>query len=1616
MTIRSIKDINNNIATLIKNKSKEIGGDHNFEEYIKQFYNKVIHVDLMEKDHDHLFALVKSSYEFFQNHNQDVKIRIFNPTLKKDGWESENTVIEIVNSDMPFLVDSLTAEINRNGYKVERIINRVLKTCRNKSGQLTDIIDREADTDVKCGYESIIHFQISLIAGKERMYKLQANIEDVLSLVKISVDDWAAILERLATVRGYVAALGSKMKIESVAEIVEFLKWVEDRNFILLGFIEYSIKDNGDTISFVTEKNSPLGLMRAPNMQEHNFDDLTEISKKIFNPAKEKPFILDVVKSAAKSPIHRPVHMDNIRIQKLDKSGKVIGEYRFFGLFTSVVYYQDARLIPLIRSKIDYVLERANFSPSGHNGKELLAILEGYQREEVFQIDQEELFEICIGIVSLSGRSVVRLFARKDKFERFVSVICFIPRSNFSTVTREQIQNILATAFNGTISAHYAQVTDMPMARVHFIIKTQAGYIPDVNFDQLEKIISKVSMLWKDAFLTSLGNKMNEDAAEETFAIYQDAFPVSYRNEFRTSGTLYDIRGIEEAIKSNDVIFDLYEEKKDKREVFHLKIYNSTEQIELSAIMPILENFGLNVISEHTYLICPQIEDSIKNVWIHHFRFKVRNIDKPSLEDIDNIFEEAIYKSWKGLIENDMLNVLVMKSALGWRDIVILRGLSKYLQQTNFSYSYQFVVEALTRNYDLAKCLVELFYIKFNPDCDLDRDVHAAQIRTYINKKLTGVSNVADDSVIRKFVEVIEAILRTNFFQKYKEGDYKEYVSFKLDSSKIAEIPLPKPHAEIFVYSSRTEGVHLRGGEVARGGLRWSDRKEDFRTEVHGLVKAQMTKNAVIVPVGSKGGFVVKEDLEGLSRDEFMAAGIRSYKTFLSGLLDLTDNIVKNKIVPPVDVVRYDGDDPYLVVAADKGTATFSDIANEISAEYNFWLGDAFASGGSQGYDHKKMGITAKGAWVSVRRHFLEMGLDTQKEDFSVVGIGDMSGDVFGNGMLLSKHIKLIGAFNHMHIFIDPTPNAAKSFIERERLFKLPRSGWADYNTKLMSKGGGVFERSAKTIKITKQMKLALDIDDNILTPDGLIKALLKAPVALLWNGGIGTYIKAKKETHFDVNDKANNSLRINADELRCDVVGEGGNLGLTQKGRIEYAIGGGRINTDAIDNSAGVDCSDHEVNIKIALEDAVNAGKLSIKDRNALLIKMTDEVAALVLRDNRLQTQAISIAQSQGIRNLEQQARLIDRLEKLGFLNRDVEFLPDNEELAKRHSEGRGLTRPELSVLFAYSKLYLYQNLVESDLTEDEYYYRDLVRYFPPVLVSKFESEIANHKLRKEIIATVVTNSMVNRLGITFFNRLAEDVGMKQCDIARAYTIMRDSFKLREMWREIEALDGIVEAAVQIQMFRDIMILVERSTGWFLRNLDQPLNIQKIVDEFSPVIEEVGKKLDNMLSPEARELYHERYENYVASGVPVALAKRVSAVDSLASACYIVQVFKENDVPIELVAHIYFELGNVMHLRYLRLMASKIPLDSYWEKLSVKSYIDSLFDQQMRLTNEVVKSASKAGKDKSHSEAVEHWLTENRKQVERFSDLIEDIKLHDAPDFSMLLVAGHRIKEVSRN
>jgi glutamate dehydrogenase len=1552
-------------------------------DFVREYYTKTPLVELQKFEPSRAANLALNSFDFFATKHARVQIRSF--VHEQDGL----TVMEVHNDDHSFILDSMLAELNRQGFELEATIHPVFYLKRDKENRLTKIVGIQEDGSVPSGtlIESFIHFRIRGVLNEQDRSKLEHDLRQVLHAAEYVVDDFAAMDSKTDESIKELSRAEKHIDPAELSEAKDFLRWLAEKHFVFLGYMEYDYVKQDNCLKLV--ENSELGLFRLED-EELKPRALNWLSADVCHTGRDEE-VIEITKSSRKSMVHRPVLMDYIAVKRFDSKGNVIGERRFVGMFTSTVYYQSAERIPFIRRKIQQTLVRANYDPVSHNGKALKAILEFYPRDELFQISRDELFRFSIGLMALETKPEVKLFSRSDPYQRYVSCMIYIPRERFSSYLREQIVTILESAYQGNIRDFYTQLTDSPLARVHVIIKTTPGDVPEVDVTGLEEKIALITNQWSDALRDELAGVFGAGEIEHLHSIYADAFPPAYIESQSAAHAVHDIVKINEAIERDGLAVDIFRRKNDDQ--YHLKIYTYKAERALSAMLPILENMGCWVKEVNPYSITPRWDKG--DITIRDFWLELPETHQKNLETAKPLFEEALREVWSGRLANGQFNALVLVAGFSHREVSIFRAYTHYLRQIGFNYSNRYISGALCSHPQAVRHIRDAFIAKFDPDQE-DGSIWATHLQA-AEAYLDQVSNLAEDRIIRRFINLVMATLRTNYFQLDADGKAKSYLSMKFRSALIDDMP-------------KVEGIHLRGDEVARGGLRWSDRPEDYRTEVLGLVKAQMVKNAVIVPQGAKGGFVVQNPPAGGDRAALMEEGIACYKEFLSGLLDITDNILQGEVVKPPRVVCHDGDDPYLVVAADKGTASFSDIANGVAQSYDFWLGDAFASGGSQGYDHKAMGITARGAWVSVERHFLEMGVNIAKEDFTVVGIGDMSGDVFGNGMLLSEHICLVGAFNHRHIFLDPDPDAKKSFKERKRLFE-SRGGWDEYNQKLISAGGGIFTRDQKRIPLSKRVREVLQTELEEASPEALISLMLKAPVDLLWNGGIGTYVKASDEAHAEVGDRANDNLRVSGNELRCKVVGEGGNLGFTQRGRIEFAQNGGRINTDAIDNSAGVDCSDHEVNIKIALQNAVKNNRLSVEARNQLLEAMTEDVARLVLVDNKLQTQALSVTQEAGSRLIEPLSRMMNELEHLDFLDRKVEFLPTGRQLSERRARGEGLTRPELAVLLSYAKLHFYQQIKDSRMVQSDYFIPELLRYFPEAMQEHYRDDILTHHLRAPIVATLITNSIVNRAGITFAYQVIEELSIHPCDVARAYVISRDAFRLRDIWKGIEELTGQVSSDLQAEMFLEVQHFLEHSVRWFIENCPEPINITQAMQDYAQGVEAFAGCFEGRLSKTLRRSFERSKTRLAGKGVPAELAARIAGLEVMASACDVVRVANRYQLPIETACSVYFEVGAALRIGWLRKCARKLQTPDYWNQLAINSLIRELYLQQRRLTAQVVQHQSAQD---DCAGAISQWQEAHQKHISRYQQFVEDLKGQEHIELPMLIVALRNIESIA--
>jgi glutamate dehydrogenase len=1574
------------------------------EEFVRQYYAWIPDEDLADRSPIDVYGAAVAHWTFAHERTPGTsKVRVYNPHFEEHGWQSTHTVLEIVTDDMPFLVDSTRMGVNRQGYAIHLMLHPIMKVRRDGEGKLAEVLDPDAEDGIS---ESVIHVEVDRQTETGVLEELHECIESVLGQVRAAVEDWP---EMRGTVEGIVTELAEGLPAsideEALEESKAFLEWIANDNFTFLGYREYNLltEDGEDLLRSVP--GTGLGILRETSREpiSQSFAKLPPEVRRLAHAT----YLLNLTKANSRSTIHRPSYMDYVGIKKFDSSGEVTGERRFLGLYTFSAYSMSVLEIPLVRRKVRYVLERAGFPPESHNEKDLIEILETYPRDELFQISHEELFEISMGILHLQERQRTRLFIRRDTFGRFFSCLVFVPRDRYNTNIRKRMGNILQRAFNGVSAEFNVRLSESVLARLHFIIYTEPGEVPDYDAQTIEERIIEATRSWTDNLYDAMIEHFGEERGTELFRRYREAFPPGYRDGFLPRTAVSDIARIEELASEDDIEMSLYHPLEEPENFLGFKLFRLGEQISLSDTLPLLENMGVEVVDERPHRIEPAGSPA---VWIYDFGLLHEAQGELQTGEVREIFQDAFARAWRKEVEDDGFNRLVLRARLNYRQVTVLRAYCKYLRQAGTTFSQDYMEDALFANPHITTLLVRLFEARFDLNRQQTAEAETERLKGEIAESLETVESLDEDRILRHFLNITLCTVRTNYYQRTPEGDPKPYLSFKFDPSDIIVLPLPRPKFEIFVYSPRAEGVHLRGGKVARGGIRWSDRREDFRTEILGLMKAQTVKNAVIVPVGAKGGFVVKRPPAEGGREALMQEVVACYRTLIRGMLDVTDNRVGDRVVPPEDLVRYDEDDPYLVVAADKGTATFSDIANGIAGDYGFWLGDAFASGGSAGYDHKEMGITAKGTWESVKRHFRELGVDIQNEDFTVAGIGDMSGDVFGNGMLLSRHIKLVGAFNHLHIILDPDPDPETSFKERERLFGLPRSSWSDYDESLISEGGGVYARTAKSIPLSPQVQQLLGVEEETLTPNEVIRALLKTKVDLLFNGGIGTYVKATQETNAEVGDRANDAVRVDGAELGCRVVGEGGNLGFTQRGRVEYALGGGRIYMDAIDNSAGVDCSDHEVNIKILLDSVVESGDMTEKQRNELLVEMTEEVGQLVLQDNYEQTLAISNALALAYPMIDVHVRYIAALEHAGSLDRELEFLPSDETLAERRSEGVGLTAPEFAILLSYTKITLYKQLLASDLPEDSYLSVELERYFPTPLRERFRDRMREHRLRREITATSVVNDLVNKGGPSFAFRLGEETGAPPAEIARAYTAACEVFDMRSLWGEIEALDNVVEAQTQTRMLLDWRRLVERATRWFLRNRRPPLDISATVSYFSEGTSELTRRIPELLLDADREAVEKGTEALVEANVPRELARRVAILDTVFSELDIVDVAVGTDEPVEEVAAVYFTLGDRLRLHWLRGHVESLPRENRWQALARAALRDDLYGQQAELTAEILRSTPS---ELTAHERIDAWVEANRAQVERALQVLTDINASGAFGLATLSVALREVRNL---
>lgn len=1572
----AIEDSSLEILELVKASSKGAL----YTKFVKRFLT-YIPIDYRSKDKIALFGdFTDEAFEFLKHrpvHSRKISIT--------ETMFQNNPAITIllITDNKPFIMDSLNSLVSKLGIQDVFTFHPVIYSIRDEKGNLIDIHAKGEDTS----RESLIFIKALGTFSKESIQIINTEINKIIDLVDYTYNSWQTLLNKLINITtDIVHNIDIYEKAELPAEeTLDFLNWLQKNNFTFLGMAEFDLA----TKKLVHEE----GVKDIWQKNKKEISTIIDFSSSDFYQYK----LAMLGKINTLSPVHRNALVDYILIKKLDKDGKYTSGTIIFGLYGTAIYYQSIKTIPILRGKLNHVLDESGFPLNGYNAKKIKNIIESLPREILIQIDEDDLYCMALHMLSSMRSHKLKLFIQQDWSGEFINIIIFLPRERLTPKAYNAISIYLSEKFNSEIIADNITVVAQDFSHLYTTLAIKDSTNLNFSSAEIEKDLVTITTNWSDALHHELSEKYGEYEGSIIFKDIEPIFPDEYSHKFNAKQTIDDLDHLRLASSAGRAVFNLM---RGENGLFFLKIYSPEVSIALSDILPAIENIGFNAMEEQSFALKPS--KTLKQFWIYEFKLSTPIELGFPFEDLKKNVESALEKMSEGLLKSNSLSKLLVLSGFDWTQVKLVKALTRYLHQTGFVYGKGYVQLVLIKHHHFAEMLVKLFDAKFNP---ATHSLKAAkQISNKLSDYLDTVKSSTEDKVLRNLHLLIEAITRTNYYQPGK-NKIKEYLSFKFDSSLVPDLPLPRPYAEIFVYSNVFEGVHLRGGKVARGGLRWSDRGEDYRTEVLGLLKAQMAKNTVIVPVGSKGTFYVNFEQGETPREEYMSKVINCYKNFLRGLLDLTDNLVDGKTVAPANTVIYDEPTPYLVVAADKGTASFSDYANEISAEYNFWLSDAFASGGSVGYDHKKMGITAKGAWISVQTHFLDMGIDVQKDPFTVVGIGDMSGDVFGNGMLLSKCIKLVAAFNHRHIFIDPTPDPKISYEERQRLFLLPSSNWSDYKPQLISKGGGVFERSAKLLTISKEVQKLLDLQSSSITPDELIKAILLAEVDLIWNGGIGTYIKSSLENNIDIGDKTNDSLRCNGCDIRAKVIAEGGNLGVSQLGRIEYALGGGHINTDFIDNSAGVDCSDHEVNIKIALTQACAENKITTLERNKILEQMTAQVEALVLQDNVAQNQALTIWQLTTAMNVEAFSQLIQELENKKLLDRKVEFLPSKVELSRRSSTKEKLTRAELSVLLSYSKMFVDSELLSAGLTDDPYFNCYLFNYFPKLMQDQFPDQITNHPLKHEIIRTVITNKIVNQVGGPLISAIKRETGGQLCDIASAHTIVCEIFNLDVLWNQVGNLGVKVSTHAKVEMFTDLGKIMRRGIAWFIKNLKSPFDITSTIKEYKEKADCLSGMVGNLLIGEAKTKYQARINSYVVEGIDKKLASNIATLEILVSAFDIIYISKITKVEDKTIANLYFQAGEILHIDWLRKSCETQIDESYWNRLSIQALKDDFYDKQRRLITDLVTQSKEDKID------LASWLQDNAKAASIFIDFVKDIKLNENINLNMMILANKKFE-----
>lgn len=1595
----------------IAKKTGALHGHPNFTVFVRQLFSQTPETELETRNNEDLLALCEKVFAFLKKplKKGSIKLEVLNPTY------THHSVAMVNMYDQPFLVDSLWLELNRRGIEIHHTYHPILNVCREGKGSFQDLPEEAIKATHR---ESFIVLEFDRQDPID-LAEITKSLNHTLLMAQQVVEDFTPLTGKMHSVIETLKMAKSQAAGEDMLENVAFLKWLLDDHFVFLGYRKYDLDYQNGRTFIKTDQGAGLGILRDDSASSLvKAKELKEISKNL-QRYMSSPEALTLTKAITKANIHRYADMDYIGVKEFDSQGRVMAEHRFVGLFTSRAYTGTVQDIPLVRKKIEAVLaaETARGS-TGHNFRALTNILETYPRDELFQISIQDLHRITNGILHLKDRQHTRLFLRRSKDDRLISALVFIPRDKLTRINRNKIAEVLTKAFVAEDVTYNIQVGDASLARLFFMIRTTEDAPQTMADEAVEEAIINITRSWEEGLRRQLCEHYGEHEGLKLFKTYGPAFLVGYQEHTHAEIALDDIRQIE-AMRNNqnnndNIAVSLHPLAAEGRA--SLRIFHRESALHLSDIMPILEKMGLHVEEEHPSKVC--LDN--KTFWIHDFVVGAPEDARRELsgDTMAARLREGVQLAWKKQISNDSLNSLMTSGNLGVEAIVVLRAYVAYLQQAGGKFSAEYVRETLVKHSQIAGRLWKLFDARFNPAHNLKEAEKLEKVTlSSLKEGLADVTSLDEDIIINRMIALMLATKRTNAFAR---SSITDPLAFKLASAEVPDLPKPLPLFEIFVYHVATEGVHLRGGKVARGGLRWSDRLADYRTEVLGLMKTQTTKNAVIVPVGSKGGFVLKKapcdlrDIAACDRNALKVAVEDAYKIFVRSLLSVTDNIIGGKVITPKNVRRHDGDDPYFVVAADKGTATFSDTANALSLENNFWLGDAFASGGSNGYDHKKMGITAKGAWESVKRHFRELGKDIQKEEFTCFGIGDMGGDVFGNGMLLSEKTQLVAAFNHLHIFIDPTPDAATTYKERKRLFDAV-AGWDQYNKALLSKGGGIYSRADKEIKLSVEAQKLLGVRKDILTPNEVMTAILTMKAELFWNGGIGTFIKATDESHAQASDRANDDIRINAPQLNAKVIGEGGNLGMTQKARIEAARHGVHLNTDAVDNSAGVDCSDHEVNIKILIDKAIADGDFKAADRSKLLAEMTDDVGRLVLRDNYLQTQLLSYETTlRAVPSADAHWRMMKGFEKQGMLDRAVEFLPSDDDMLTRIKNNKGLTRPELSVLMAYAKMDLYNNLLKSTLPDEEGLDDYLFDYFPKVLQTKFKTHIKQHRLRREIIATCIANELINRMGLSFIYRLRDETGYQDDVIARAFVLAKRLYGFDDEWTGIESLDGSVPALAQLKMFDTIRRLCEHVCLWFLRHGNTPLNIAHEAEQYAALIANMVEVLPQHFSRTMHTRHTRHKKAWLKDGLDEKTADHMALAPSIYALQDIARATLETKQPFALVMATHFLMGEKLGMEQLHNQSKAMPSANYWQRVASQTIIDSLYSFQAQATLQAMATLKPAQHGLDAPELIKLWAQQKGPAMTIYRNMVAELESQQVVDHAMLNVALGHLKAIT--